>query len=237
MAKLVIKNKYWTIPNILLNNPNITFKAKWLFWYIQSKSDWRDFSADRIKFDTKESRDAILSWLKELEKYWFLKREKYQNDKWFWEIEYILDDNPTDDNPTEENPTEENPTEENPTTNKERNTNKEIIKKEIIIEEKWNFSLINKIEKVKLQDKIKNELNADLFINEFPAEILKTELDGFHEFWTESKTKKDWTIVYKWEKEEFFEINKRFRTRINNKKKWDKTWKYKNTDVKMAVFW
>ena len=68
MAKLKITNKYGIIPNNILSSKELSFKAKWLFGYLQSKPDDRDFSAERIaNYEWKESRDAVLSWLKELE--------------------------------------------------------------------------------------------------------------------------------------------------------------------------
>ncbi len=113
----------------------MTFKAKGLFWYLQSKPDEWDFSADRIKNDTKESRDAILTGLQELEQFWFLKRYKFKNEKGQWDVEYILFDEPetATENPTwteSENPTLENPKLENPTHNKKGIIKKEINKKE-----------------------------------------------------------------------------------------------------------
>ncbi len=134
MSKLRITNRYWVIPNELLNNNEITMKAKWLYWYLQSKPDDRDFSADRIKNDTKEWIDSIYQWLKELEKFWYLNREKTKDHNWRWEWEYILSENPNMEKPSTENPRMEKPRTEKPSTEnlkikKERNTNKEIVKK------------------------------------------------------------------------------------------------------------
>lgn len=129
MTKIRIQNKYWTIPNDLLNHKEITMKAKWLFWYLQSKPENWEFSAERIKMDTKEGVDSIYQWLKELENYWYLTREKAQNDKWRWEWEYILTQTPSTEKPSTENPGTETPSTEKHKINKERNINKEIVKK------------------------------------------------------------------------------------------------------------
>jgi len=67
MAKTTIKTRYGTVPNELLNNDLISLRAKGLFAYIQSKPEEWDFSVDRIKSQTKESTDAIISAIKELE--------------------------------------------------------------------------------------------------------------------------------------------------------------------------
>lgn len=150
MAKLRIENRYWIAPNALLNHKEISFKAKWLFTYIQSKpADW-DFSVHRIKYDTKEWVDWINNWLKELEKLWYLTRKKYQDENWHWQIEYILTDNPNTGNPNKANPDKENPNQENQQTKKERNTKKEISNKE-----KETLS----------KDKGENSLDEEQFLN------------------------------------------------------------------------
>lgn len=107
MTKLKIKNQFWVIPNKLLQNKDITLKAKWLFGYLQSKPDNWNFSADRIMLETKDWRDWIRNWLKELEKFWYLERKKYHNEKWHWEHIYILNDNPTENIPKSEKATSE----------------------------------------------------------------------------------------------------------------------------------
>ena len=94
MSKLRIENKYWVTPNHILNNPDLSFKAKWLFGYIQSKPDGWEFSVERIMEDSKDGRDSISAWINELEIAWFLQRIKSQNGLWHWEIEYVLYINP-----------------------------------------------------------------------------------------------------------------------------------------------
>lgn len=210
--KISIQNRYWVIPNHILNDSNLTFKAKGLYWYIQSKPDDWDFSIDRIKFDTKESRDWIRTWMKELEDAWYLVRNRVKNSKGQFEVDYFLYEQSTLENPMTENTTTENPTTVTPTNNKERNTKKEIIKKDIIIKES-------------LKEKIKKELSPELFINDLSSNQLQSELENFHDYWTESRMKWKWwwaILIEKWQEEKFFEINKRFRTWINNNKKWNK---------------
>lgn len=156
MGKLRINARFWIIPNEILNNKNMTFKAKGIFGYLQSKPDNWDFSAARIQKDSKESRDAVLSGLQELEKNGYLRRTKYKNEKGQWDADYILyetaennedevetiPENPTwNENETEgENPTPENPTPENPTSNKKRINKKEIDKKTLSLCTENKFS-------------------------------------------------------------------------------------------------
>lgn len=90
MSKLRIENKYWVTPNHILNNSDLSFKAKWLYWYIQSKPDGWEFSAERISQDSKDWEDSIYAGLKELETAWFLERVKSQDTTWHWQIDYVL---------------------------------------------------------------------------------------------------------------------------------------------------
>jgi hypothetical protein len=102
-----------------------------------------------------------------------------------------------------------------------------------IINNKINNNIIEKkskdfsiIKKENLKDKITNEITPDLFIEDFSdKKEFEKELLNFYNYWTERKMKKNWDFIEKWEKEEFFEINKRFRTWVNNSKKF---WKKQN---------
>jgi hypothetical protein len=54
------------VPNELLYNPDISFKAKGLWAYMSAKPNGWNFSADRIAKETKEERKSILAGLREL---------------------------------------------------------------------------------------------------------------------------------------------------------------------------
>lgn len=190
MPKLRVQNRFGIIPNDLLNDPKISLKAKGLFGYLQSKPDDWDFSADRIKNDTKENRDAILSWLKELEQFWYLQRNRYKTEKWQWWVDYILYDKPhfdtsssvenpqwTEDETSVENPTQENPTQENPTYNKERDTKKEIQKKIYIDNEAINNFIIEFIENRKQLKKPMTDLAITKLVNKCQNWLLKYKDD------------------------------------------------------------
>lgn len=69
MAKLNLSHRYGITPNEILNDPRLSFKAKGLYGYIQSKPDGWEFSADKILTQTKDGRDGINAGLNELEKY------------------------------------------------------------------------------------------------------------------------------------------------------------------------
>jgi len=132
MAKLRIPNNYGVAPNELLNNKEISLKAKGLFTYIQSKPDGWDFSSEKIALQNKDGRDGIRNALKELEETGLLTRTRTRSGEGHWEIEYTLhthhDGKPVPVTQTDY-PTTENPTTENPSLKKERYSKKDIVRK------------------------------------------------------------------------------------------------------------
>lgn len=74
------------VPNNLLYDPDISFKAKGLWAYMSAKPDGWNFSADRIAMETKEERKAILAGLKELSGAGYITAKKLKDGR----IEYTL---------------------------------------------------------------------------------------------------------------------------------------------------
>lgn len=70
------KIPFTQVANEVLNDSNLTFKAKGLYAYLYSKPDGWDFAIDRIATQTKESRLSINNGLQELEKQGYLLRQK-----------------------------------------------------------------------------------------------------------------------------------------------------------------
>ena len=140
MAKIKIHSRYGVIPNELLNNKEITFKAKGIYAYIQSKSDDWDFSCEKIAVQSRESVDAIKTGIKELESAGYLKRTKIHNEKGYFDTEYILYEKPMVEKPSMENtylevPAKEIPTMDFPLTdNGTNNSNKDLSNKDLIKE-------------------------------------------------------------------------------------------------------
>ena len=97
MALLKIQRFFGAAPNELLNNPDISFKAKGLYAYLNSKPDNWDFSVESIAAQVKEGIDSVRGGIHELEKFGYLKRIKYQNEKGYWEIDYMLFETPVQD--------------------------------------------------------------------------------------------------------------------------------------------
>jgi hypothetical protein len=142
MSKLIkAAVPFGMVPNELLNNSEISFKAKGLFCFIQSKPDGWKFSVEKIALQSKEAKTSIAEGLKELEKYGFLVREKKQNGNGFT-VDYHLFFEPELANPIADfQPLEiqsfENPTSGNPIIGKSvNNSKKDISKKDISNKEK-----------------------------------------------------------------------------------------------------
>lgn len=137
--KIRIAERFAVIPNSVINDSSLSWKAKGLYAYINSKPDDWDFSSERIAKDSTDWRDSVRSWLKELEDSWYLRRVKTQNSYWHFDIEYVLYLTPSE-NPKTEDPRTEIPPQEKPSTNKTRSTNKEIQnKRENIMSDFDNF--------------------------------------------------------------------------------------------------
>lgn len=113
MGRLRKKEKpFGTAPNDLLNDKNISFKAKGLFCFIDSKPDNWEFSESRIASQSKDGISSVRSGLKELIDSGYLERNEFRSSEGYIKTEYILHwhpiKNPTLDNPTYENPTLDN---------------------------------------------------------------------------------------------------------------------------------
>jgi hypothetical protein len=170
MGKLVIKNRFATVPNDLVNSKQISLKAKGLFAYIQSKPDGWDFSAERIAQQLKEGLPSIMSTLKELEQFRYLKRERYMAENGHRLVQYILFDEPASDNPNEGNLHIDFPSEENAYIVKPS----EYIKKENTKKESNNKPIKEKTE------------FQDFFGNQKP----KTRRDEIFDLWFKYKAEK-----------------------------------------------
>lgn len=113
MGRLRKKEKpFGTAPNDLLNDKNISFKAKGLFCFIDSKPDNWEFSESRIANQSKDGISSVRSGLKELIDSGYLERNEFRSSEGYIKTEYILHWHPIK-NPKLENPTYENPTLDN----------------------------------------------------------------------------------------------------------------------------
>ena len=143
MGKLYIPEKYGQTPNKLLNNSDITLKAKGLFGFLQSKPNGWKFSAFRISKQTKDGPESVRTALKELEENGCLKRKAVRDENGKWNgYDYYLLEPPKGDKPSTDNPSSDKPSTENHITlSKKDISKKDISNKEIdIAKETFAFS-------------------------------------------------------------------------------------------------
>lgn len=88
------------VPNDLLYDSDISFKAKGIWAYMHAKPEGWNFSADRIAEETKEDRKAILSGLKELSENGYITAKKLSSGR----VEYTLHWEVAKDKPADSEP-------------------------------------------------------------------------------------------------------------------------------------
>jgi len=126
MAKLIIKNKYGVTPNNLLNDKDLSLRAKGLYGFLQSKPDNWKFSIGRIAIQTKEGKSAIRKAIEELEKLGLLSRKPLKDKEGKWSgYDYLLSEKPS----SEKRMTGKPSSVSLDTLSKKDNSNKDIVKK------------------------------------------------------------------------------------------------------------
>ena len=119
---------FTTVDNLVLNDTNLSWKAKGLFVYLWSQSDEWDFYESEVVKHSTDKIASLKSGLKELEQQGYLKRQRKRDDKGHLkENEWILSDNPMLENPMLDNPMLGNHTLTN-TNNNNINNNKDESK-------------------------------------------------------------------------------------------------------------
>lgn len=220
--KLIIKNRYWIVPNDLLNNSNISWKAKWLFAYLQSKPDDWEFAVERMKDDSKDWRDWTNNGLRELEELGYLERNKRQNEKWLWEREYTLYDEVVT-----EKPSTEKPSTDNTWIKKERDTKKDIyielfdfrLSKDIVVHNKITTQIKSKIDTLIKEWYTLEDLKRWLATY---AEVYHSELT----YWTHKRTldeylgRTNWIRVFMDKTVDDFLIKKDFKSQVVKDDAW-----------------
>lgn len=209
------------VANCVLNDPNLTARAKGLFAYLYSKPDDWDFNYIRISKDHKESKNTILSAIHELEQYGYLEREKLPSGRMVYILTYDPMPKIRSEQPMTQNPNFGHISNTNITTNN-INNNKDIsyMPKKVETEEEVVstpssdtqnfFSMI--IEKGETFQVFVTQMAEK---TKFPPAMVASELQHFTLHWTErdkSGTKQ------RWETEKTFEVKRRLVTWFNNKR-------------------
>lgn len=210
------------VANSLLNNDEISFKAKGVYAFLYSKpSGWR-FSAERIAKQSKDGRSAVLSALKELEDICYLRREKQKDGT----ILYVLTYEPECENLTlgSQKPEFDFRTvgkphcaETAPISNKEdivinNNSKKEATPSEIA---QYFFAYPEPV----IQELLENGL---------PDKTVRAEVAKFISYWTEpNKSGKK----QRWELEKVFDVKRRLGTWFRNYVKFNTVEKTSNNKI------
>lgn len=228
MALIKIQRFFGAVPNELLNNPDISFKAKGLYAYLNSKPDNWDFSVEGISAQVKEGIDSVRAGIHELEKFGYLKRIKHQNEKGFWEIDYMLFECPAE----EESSLGKSNEGEHPKQYKKEYTKKEYNTKEKYIKENppSDSSPINQVTDKPEEHKegggggpaaAKSDVEkAKDYLKEsmlpYKDKYSREMLNEFFLYWTEGSQKNN---KIRYQDEKFFDVGRRLATWANNNKK------------------
>lgn len=110
IKKLRQKN-FTIVDNTVIDDTEISWKAKGVFLYLWSKSDEWQFYEVEVAKHAKDGRDSLRSALKELETKGYLRRTRNRNDKGqVTTSDWILSEKPMLKKATQENPIQENDT-------------------------------------------------------------------------------------------------------------------------------
>lgn len=107
-----LRQKGFTIvDNTVIEDTELSWKAKGVFLYLWSKSDDWQFYEVEVTKHAKDGRDSLRSALKELETRGYLRRARDRNDKGqVTTSDWVLSEKPMLENPTQEKPMQENDT-------------------------------------------------------------------------------------------------------------------------------
>lgn len=110
------RSGFTIINNGVLNNTQLSWKAKGLFVYLWSQSDSWDFYEVEVLKHSTDGRASLRAGLKELEEHGYLKRYRNRDDKGILrESKWILSEQPMFDFPKLDKPTLDYPTLDNRT--------------------------------------------------------------------------------------------------------------------------
>lgn len=118
------RSGFTIINNGVLNNTQLSWKAKGLFAYLWSQSDSWDFYEVEVLKHSTDGRASLRAGLKELEEHGYLKRYRNRDDKGILrESKWILSEQPMFDFPKLDKPTLDKPTLDYPTLDNRTLTN------------------------------------------------------------------------------------------------------------------
>ena len=164
---------YTVMSNHHFKNKNLSLKAKGLLSLMLSLPDDWNYSIKGLVTLSRDGRDSVMAALKELESEGYIVRRRLRNSKGqVADTEYIISetpmstpmsDFPTQVKSTQDNPALENPMQENPTLSNTYQLNTNLIKNPSI-----NYLFNSKMEKLNVENYVKN---LDNVISEIKEQI------------------------------------------------------------------
>jgi hypothetical protein len=145
IIKSKLTEKFTTIPNSVLNNPNLSWKAKGILCKLLSnKSDWAVYKSQLQQFST-DGRDSTTAGFNELIDKGYIVAIRRHNDKGqFAGYDYVVYDEPIAEQPITDNPLTVKPS---------------LINTNLINTKEINTNIYNILSKSELQSKLCRELN------------------------------------------------------------------------------
>lgn len=130
IIKSKLTEKFTTIPNSVLNDSNLSWKAKGILCKLLSnKSDWAVYKS-QLQLFSSDGKDSTTAGFNELiDKGYIVAIRRHNNKGQFMGWDYVVYDEPIPDSPISENPTSVKPSliNTNNINTKEINTNTSII--------------------------------------------------------------------------------------------------------------
>ena len=220
VVKVKHNRNFTTIPNEILNNPKLSFRAKGVVCYLLSKpEDWH-ISVKQLTSSSKEGRDAIYTAFDELIEQGYMIREQDIQKGRFMGVNYIVSDQPFTDNPQDlgGKPGSGNPVPENPPI-----LNTDLVKTE---EQRPGTAPPKRpVEEKTIQQRKIDFLKLVIdWVAENPNKYPKALYVEFAKYWVEQSTGK--RIKLRFEEQKFFDIGRRL-----------STWFQKVKDDQLSKYW
>ena len=144
------RSGFTIINNGVLNNTQLSWKAKGLFVYLWSQSDSWDFYEVEVLKHSTDGRASLRAGLKELEEHGYLKRYRNRDDKGILrESKWILSEQPMFDFPKLDKPTLDYPTLDNRTLTNTNQNNTNLNNTNLNEDAVVDTSLVNIVDQQK----------------------------------------------------------------------------------------
>jgi len=188
MSKLRKRSNFTIMPNELIRDSSMSWKAKGIYSYLASQDDGWDFYVDEIETRSTDGVTAVRTGLRELEDAGYIERHRINGEGGKFHYDYEIYETATakKGQPHAENPHTVSTATAKPHTNNTNSTRK------------------TKKEDINIKQKACTE-RMDLFyksLQSYIGEYSKETIRAFYDYWTEgnkSKTKMKWELQQTWD--------------------------------------